>query len=184
VKYWVSERALCDPILPIRIGNVPVMPAHYWADRDITRSTVEPPLGSGPYRVAEFKVGRHVVWERVDDYWGRDLPVNRGRYNFDRVKFDYFKDQNIIFEAIKGDVIDVREETGPRRFHEEYDFPAARKGLFRKELVREGRPAGLWWPVFWNLRQPRFQDVRVREALWLLYDTRWLTRRLPTTPAG
>jgi microcin C transport system substrate-binding protein len=177
VKYWVSEQTLCDPILPIRIGNVPVMPAHYWKDKDITRSTVEPPLGSGPYRIGEFKVGRHVIWERVDDYWGRDLPVNRGRFNFEKVKFDYFKDQNILFEAIKGDVIDVREETGPRRFFEEYDFPAARKGFFKKELVREGRPAGLWWPVFWNLRQPRFQDIRVREALWLLYDTRWLNEK-------
>ena len=177
VKYWVEEQARCDPILPTRVGNVPVLPAHYWKDRDITKSTVEPPLGSGPYRIAEHKVGRHVIWERVEDYWGKDLPVNVGRFNFDRIKFDYFKDQNIIFEAIKGDVIDVREETGPRRFYEEYEFPAAQKGFFRKELVERSRPAGLWWPVFWNLRQPRFQDIRVREALWLLYDTRWLNEK-------
>jgi microcin C transport system substrate-binding protein len=177
VRYWVKPAARCDPILPIRLGNVPVLPAHYWADRDITRTTVEPPLGSGPYRIADFQVGRYVVWERVDDYWGRDLPVNRGRYNFDRIKFDYFKDQSVIFEAIKGNVIDVREETGPRRFFEDYDFPAARKGFFKTELIQEGKPAGLWWPVFWNLRQPRFQDIRVREALWLLYDTRWLNEK-------
>lgn len=177
VRYWVKEQARCDPILPIRLGNVPVMPAHYWQQRDITRTTVEPPLGSGPYRIGEYKVGRHVVWERVDDYWGADLPVNRGRYNFDRIKFDYFQDQSVIFEAIKGNVIDLREETTPRRFFEDYDFPAARRGFFRTELVREGRPAGLWWPVFWNLDQPRFQDVRVREALWLLYDTRWLNEK-------
>jgi microcin C transport system substrate-binding protein len=177
VKYWVKEQSRCDPILPIRLGNVPVMPAHYWKDRDITKSTVEPPLGSGPYRIGEYKVGRHVVWERVDDYWGRDLPVNKGRYNFDRIKFDYFKDQSVIFEAVKANLIDVREETGPRRFFEDYEFPAAEKGYFKTELVREGKPAGLWWPVFWNLRQPRFQDIRVREALWLLYDTRWVNEK-------
>jgi microcin C transport system substrate-binding protein len=177
VRYWVKEEARCDPILPIRLGNVPVLPAHYWRDRDITQTTVEPPLGSGPYRIGEYRIGRHLVWERVEDYWGRDLPVNRGRYNFDRIKFDYFKDQSVIFEAIKGNLIDIRQETGPRRFFEDYDFPAAQKGFFKTELVAEGRPAGLWWPVFWNLRQPRFQDIRVREALWLLYDTRWLNEK-------
>ncbi|MBX3705840.1 MAG: ABC transporter substrate-binding protein [Pseudomonadales bacterium] len=178
VRYWVAKGNEGDPVLPIRLGNVPVLPRHYWEGRDITATTIEPPLGSGPYRIGDFKVGRYVRYTRVEDYWGRDLPVNRGRYNFDSVKFDYFRDENIQFEAIKGNVIDLREETYPSRWAREYDFPAVRRGLFRTEKVEMDRPAGLWWPVFWNLRQPRFQDVRVREALWLLYDFPWVNSRM------
>jgi microcin C transport system substrate-binding protein len=174
VRYWVREHQRGDPVLPIRLGNVPVLPKHYWEHRDITATTIEPPLGSGPYRIADFKVGRYVRYERVPDYWGRDLPVNRGRYNFDSIKYDYYRDDNVQFEALKGHLIDAREENYPGRWTLEYDFPAVRRGHVRKERLDMDRPAGLWWPVFWNLRQPRFQDARVREALWLLYDFPWI----------
>lgn len=178
VRYWINEASRGDPILPTRISNIPVMPKHYWESRDITATTIEPPLGSGPYRIADFRIGRYVVYERVPDYWGRDLPVNRGRFNFDRLKFDYFRDDNIQFEALKANLIDLREETFPSRWARDYDFPAVRRGHFVTRRMEMNRPAGLWWPIFWNLEQPRFQDIRVREALWLLYDFEWLNRRM------
>jgi microcin C transport system substrate-binding protein len=114
-----------------------------------------------------------VVYERVEDYWGRDLPVNRGRYNFDELKWDYFRDDQVLFEAVKGHLIDIRDETVPSRWFRSYDFPAVEAGVFKKDLVRTSSPSGLWWPIFWNLRQPRLQDIRVREALWLVRDPEW-----------
>lgn len=175
-RVWVDPAYRGDPSLPQRLGVLPILPAHYWADRDVTRAGTEPPLGSGPYRVAEFKLGRQIVYERVDDYWGKDIPVNRGRYNFDQIVVDYFRDDQVQYEAVKGDLIDLREETVPPRWATGYDFPAVRAGAFKTELVQTLKPAGMWWPIFWNLRQPRFQDIRVREALWLLRDSAWLNR--------
>jgi microcin C transport system substrate-binding protein len=178
VRYWVREGMRGDPVLPTRLGNLPVLPEHYWRDRDVTATTVEPPLGSGPYRIADFAIGRYVRYQRVPDYWGRDLPVNRGRYNFDYVRYDYFRDEYVQYEGIKGGLVDLREENNPRRWALEYDFPAARRGLLRQELLDLDAPAGLWWPIFWNLRRERFQDPRVREALWLLYDFEWTNDKL------
>ena len=95
--------------------------------------------------------GRSVVYERVDDYWGRNLPSMKGRFNWRRVKFDHFRDSHVMLEAHKGDVLDVRQETIAKNWATQYDFPAVRAGLFRRELVHITRPWGLRWPVFWNL---------------------------------
>ena len=180
IRYWVRPESRGDPSLVFRIGTVPVFPKHYWEaeERDIAKVTLEPPLGSGPYRIKSFKAGRKITFERVPDYWGRELPVNTGRYNFDTIVFDYFRDDQVLYEAVKGDLIDIREETVPVRWETGYDFPAADKGIFNKELIKQLRPAGMWWPIFWNLRQERFQDVRVREALFLMQDGQWANRVL------
>ncbi|MEZ5557679.1 MAG: extracellular solute-binding protein [Pseudomonadales bacterium] len=177
VRYLVAESSRGDPILPRRLGIMPVIPKHYWAQRDVTRTTVEPPLGSGPYRIGEFSVGRWIEWQRVPDYWGRDLPVNRGRYNFDVIKVDYFRDDQVQTEAVKGNVIDVHLENVPSRWATAYDTPAKRAGVFKTDEFRLAKPAGLWWPIFWNMEQPRFQDIRVREALWLMNDFEWANRK-------
>ena len=95
---------------PFTLGSFSILPKHYWSDRDIEKTTVRAPLGSGPYRLARAEIGRLLVYERREDYWGRDLPVNKGRYNFQSVKFDYFADEQVMIEAHKGNVIDVREE--------------------------------------------------------------------------
>ena len=116
--------------------------------------------------------------ERVKDYWGADLPVNNGRYNFDTILFDYFRDESVMLESQKGDVIDIRTETVSKNWVTAYGFPAVKAGLFKKELVELSRPWGLWAPVMWNLDVERFQDIRVREALWLLSDFRWTNRVL------
>ena len=176
IRFRIREEARGDPLLPIQIGQVPIIPKHYWETRDISRTTVEPPLGSGPYRVGEFQVGRWIRWERVPDYWGQDLPVMKGRFNFDVLKYDYFADDRLKTEAVKGDVIDFHIENIPGYWERDYDTPAFRAGVFRQEWLPVKQPWGLWWPVFWNLDQPRFQDIRVREALWLVSDFIWLNR--------
>jgi microcin C transport system substrate-binding protein len=177
IKFWISEASRGDPILPIRFGVMPVFPKHYWETRDITKTTMEPPLGSGPYRVADFDPGRWVRYERVENYWGKDLPVSRGHNNFDTIKWDYFRDDQVKTESVKGYVVDILEENLPRRWATTYNFPAVQEGVFRAETSRLTKPAGLWWPMFFNLDQPRFQDIRVREALWLCADFIWYNRR-------
>jgi microcin C transport system substrate-binding protein len=176
-RYLVADFATGDPILPRRLGIMPVLPEHYWRDRDVTKTTVEPPLGSGPYRIGEFAIGRWIKWERVDDYWGRDLPINKGRYNFDTIKVDYFRDDQVQTEAFKGNVVDVHMENVAQTWATSYDTPAFRAGMFKKKEVGVLRPAGLWWPIFWNMDQERFHDPRVREALWLMSDFQWGNRR-------
>ena len=113
----------------------------------------------------------------MPDYWGRDLPINKGRYNFDTIKVDYFRDDQVQTEAVKGNAIDVHLENVPQRWATAYDFPPLHRGIFKKDEFTLSKPAGLWWPIFWNLEQKRFQDIRVREALWLMGDFEWGSRR-------
>lgn len=173
VRYLIDSPYHGDPVLPYRIGGVPVLPQHYWASRDPSKTSVEPPLGSGPYRIKDFKIGRWVEYERVADYWGADLPVNRGRYNFDTIKYDYFRDDQVRHEAVKSHVSDLREEEVPGRWFRSYETPAKEAGFFKQQAMKVSQPSGLWWPIFWNLRQERFQDIRIREALWLVRDSAW-----------
>ena len=181
----IGARELCfvtrpgaeiNPIMPFAYGGMPIHAKHYWAQRDISKTTIEPPLGAGPYRLKTMDFGRSLVYERVPDYWGEQIPVNRGRYNFNTVKFDYFRDENVMLEAHKGDVFDLREETVSKNWATQYTFPAAKAGVFKADLRYISRVWGLWWPVFWNLDRERFQDIRVREALWLLYDFPFINR--------
>ena len=180
-----GDRELCfvtradrapNPILPFVYGVMGILPRHHWMAHDISKTTTEPPPGSGPYRAEEANFGRTLTFRRVDDYWGRDLPVNRGRFNFDHLKYDYFRDENIMLEAQKADVVDVRQELTAKNWATGFGFPAAEQGLVKAELRKGTRVWGLWWPVYWNLDQPRFRDIRVREALWLLYDFNYVNR--------
>lgn len=174
--FVTREGAEINPIMPFAYGAAPIHARHYWRERDISKTTLEPPLGAGPYRLREFDLGRKLTFERVADYWGRDIPVNRGRYNFDVIKFDYFRDEHIMLEAHKADVIDLREETVSKNWTTEYEFPAVEAGMFKRELRYITRVWGLWWPIFWNQSRERFQDPRVREALYLLYDFQFINR--------
>jgi microcin C transport system substrate-binding protein len=119
-----------------------------------------------------------VTYDRVDDYWGRDIPVNKGRYNWDSVKYDYFRDNAIMVEAITGGVLDLQHEYVSKQWFNDYDFPAVKAGLFKKVLLDLDRPWGMDCPLVWNLDIERFQDIRVREALWLLHDFEWINRVL------
>ena len=165
-----------NPSLPFIIGEFSILPKHYWLDKDISKTSIYPPLGSGPYRLFEANLGRKVRYERVVDYWGANLPVNKGRYNFDTVEFDYFKDETVMAEAHRSGEFDVREEGVSKAWAKQYDFPAVKAGIFKKELRPLARVEGLWWPIFWNLEHPPLDDIRIREALWLLFDFEWTNR--------
>ncbi len=160
------------------VGNMYVLPAHYWEGREYGETTLEAPLGSGPYRIVAVDPGRKMEYALVDDYWGRDIPVMKGRFNFRRVVYDYFSDENVIHEAHKAGVVDARLEGVAKRWATGYDFPGVERGLFVKDLIETERPFGMVFGVVFNLRLPKFQDRRVREALALAYDFEWSNKVL------
>lgn len=163
--------------LPLIAGDMPILPKHWWEGRDFERTTLEPPLGSGPYRVAEFEAGRYVVLRRVEDYWGRNLPVNVGQNNFDMRRVDYFRDETVLRQALKAGVLDLRVENQAKAWALDYDTPAVRRGWLRKVEFPHQRPAGLQAFAF-NTRRPMFADRRVRKALGLAFDFEWTNRVL------
>ncbi len=163
--------------LPLILGQLPILPRHYWQERDFSATTLDKLLGSGPYRIAEVQPGRRIVYQRVEDYWGKDLPVKQGRHNIDRLIFDYYRDQTVALEAFKAGNLDFRLETSARQWATAYDFPAAKEGFVKKLEVPDGQPAGMQAYVI-NLRRDKFQDVRVREALNLAFDFPWLNKKL------
>lgn len=171
--------------LPHIMGDMPVLPRHWWEGtdangnaRNIDEPTIEPPLGSGPYRIAEFDVGQSVTWERVEDYWAAELPVRKGRFNFDRIHYTYFLDQNALWEAFKkGGISDTRAENISRRWMTEYIFPAVERGDVIKSAFAEESPQP-FQAYFLNVRREKFQDVRVRRALTLLFDFESMNKNL------
>lgn len=172
--------------LPQIVGQVLVMPEHWWEangpdgkPRDIGSSTLEPPMGSGPYRIKTFSPGRSVVFERVADYWGANEPVNVGQNNFDEIRYEYFRDTTVEFEAFKGDQFDWWSENVARRWATGYDFPAVGDGRVIKELFPEPyRSTGIMVGFVPNLRLKKFSDERVREALNYCFDFEELNRTL------
>ncbi len=163
--------------LPLITGQLPILPKHYWEDRQFDKTTLEPPLGSGPYRIQTFQPGRTITYARVHDYWGKDLPVNRGRHNFDRIRYDYYRDATVALEAFKAGEYDFRLENSSKDWATAYNVPAVREGLIQKKLIPHERPTGMQAYVF-NLRKPRFQDPRVRQALSYAFDFEWTNQNL------
>ncbi|NGO52007.1 extracellular solute-binding protein [Allomesorhizobium camelthorni] len=171
--------------LPHIMGDLVVLPKHWWegADasgkkRDITRPTLEAPLGSGAYRIESFKPGSQIVWARVPDYWAADVPVKVGRENFDRREYLYFQDDNAAWQAFtKGGYEDIQVENSSRRWMTQYNFPAVKDGdVIKKEFKST---AGVFMQAFaLNLRRPQFQDRRVRKALTLAYNFEYMNRTL------
>jgi microcin C transport system substrate-binding protein len=158
-----------NPELPLIIGELPVLPAHYWATRDFAKTTLEPPLGSGPYRVGDVQPGRSISYERVEDYWGKDLPTQIGRNNTDTIRIDYYRDRTIAREAFKGGNIDIWIENSAKEWATAFDIPAVREGEIIKADFPHQRTAGMQGFVF-NLRKPIFQDPRVRLAISQAFD--------------
>lgn len=163
--------------LPMILGQLPVLPKHWWAERDFSAGSLEPPLGSGPYRVAQVQPGRSISYERVKDYWGRELAVNRGFYNFDRLVFDYYRDNTVALQAFKAGQFDYWLETSAKNWATAYDVPAVRDGRLLKEEIANHNPTGMQGFIF-NIRKPLLQDRRIREALALLFDFEWTNRQL------
>ena len=163
--------------LPLIVGQLPILPKHYWATRDFGATTLEPPLGSGPYQIREFEAGRFTIRERVEDYWGRDLAVRRGMQNFQTIRTDFFRDATPIRLALKAGDIDYRLENQAKAWAEDYNVSVVEKGWLKKELVTNRRPTGMQAFVM-NTRREQFSDPRVREALALAFDFEWTNRNL------
>jgi len=159
------------------MGDLTVLPRHWWEGRDFARPSLDIPLGSGPYRVERFEPGRSVVYRRVEDYWGRDLNTRRGTSNFDTLRYEYFRDDTIAFEAFKAGQVDFRQENIARNWTGGYDFPAFRRGLVKREEIPHERPTGMQAFAL-NLRRPLFQDARVRRALLEVFDYEWLNANI------
>jgi microcin C transport system substrate-binding protein len=163
--------------LPQILGEMPVLSKAYWSGRDFSKTTLDPPLGSGPYEIAKLDAGRSIVYRRVADYWGADLPVNKGRYNFDTIRYDYYRDATVALEAFKAGQYDLRVENSSKDWATGYDCPALRAGLIKKVMIPNGLPTGMQGFGF-NLRRPIFQDPRVREALGYAFDFEWSNKNL------
>ncbi|PWB35752.1 ABC transporter substrate-binding protein [Pseudomonas sp. SDI] len=173
---FVFKRA-GNPLLILRLGEMPVLPAHYWRNRDFQATTFEPPLGSGPYRIAQVQPGRRLVFERVKDWWGKDLPVNAGKYNIDRVEYEFYRDADVAFEAFKAGEFDIYIEHQAKNWANGYTFPAVRRGEVIKAQIPHKIPTQTQG-LFMNSRRAAFADVRVRQALGLMLDFEWTNRAL------
>jgi peptide/nickel transport system substrate-binding protein len=180
----ISERAVRftfdaagDREIPMILGLMPILPKHKTNPDTFEQTTLEPPTGSGAYTVARVDVGRSITYKRNPDWWGANLPVARGRFNFDEIRVEYFRDAASLFEAFKAGEIDLRVEEDPGRWIEGYRFPAVTDGRVIKREFETGLPAGMSALVF-NTRRPVFQDARVRRAFILLFDAEWINRNL------
>ncbi|MDA9442070.1 bicyclomycin resistance protein [Bradyrhizobium sp. CCBAU 51745] len=164
-----------DREIPLILGLMPILPKHAVDVATFEETTLSGPIASGPYRVTAVKPGASVTLTRNPDYWGRDLPVNRGLFNFDEIRLDYYREANGQFEAFKRGLYDFRVENEPLRWHDGYDFPAAKSGEVIRDTFKPGVPQPSEFLVF-NTRRPVFADIRVRQALTLLFDFELVNR--------
>ena len=163
--------------LPLLMGLMPILPKHYFEGRTFETTTFDPLMGSGPYMIAEVKPGEFITYKKNPAYWGKDIPYNKGLWNFDSVRFDYYKDSNATFEAFKSGLADVRTEGDPIRWTTGYDFPAVKEGKITLEKIEQRSPAPASGFAF-NTRRKIFEDVRVREALVMAFDFEWANANL------
>ena len=165
--------------LPLIVGDLPILPKHYWEQEgnDITKSTLDPPLGSGPYRIVKFDAGRYYALERVENYWGRNLAVNKGINNFDTMRVDFFRDRIPIRLALKAGEIDYYFENTAKSWATEFDIPAVQSGWLVREIVEHSAPQGMQAYVM-NLRRHKFQDSRIRQAISLAFDFNWTNQKI------
>lgn len=170
--------------LPMIVGELTILPEHYWTGkdangnpRDIGKTTLEPPLGSGPYRISDVKAGRSLTLERVKDYWAKDLPVKKGQDNFDEIRYEYFRDTTVAFEAFKSDRLDFYSDTSSKNWATGYDVPPVKKKWIKRELVelKRGQPMQAF---VLNTRLDKFKDARVRRAFNQAFDFEWANKNL------
>jgi peptide/nickel transport system substrate-binding protein len=166
-----------DSELPLVIGLRPILKKADWEGVDFAQSSLRVPVGSGPYRIAAFEPGRSITFERNPDYWGRDLPINRGLNNFDTIRYEFFIDSGVLFQAFTAGELSVFREASPARWQEAYDFPAVASGAIVKAEIPHGRPSGMEGFVF-NTRRALFQDWRVRDALLHAFNYEFVNQTL------
>lgn len=165
-----------NPELPLIIGQLTILPQHYWQDKNFDETSLVPPLGSGPYKIGEVTAGRSVEYIRVPDYWGADLPINKGRFNFDHVTYDYYRDANVALEAFFAGQYDVRDENTAKLWATAYNVPQIKDGRIVKAEIKNQRPQGIQGFLY-NIRRPEFQDRKVREALSYAFDFEWSNKQ-------
>jgi len=175
VRYTFTGERTRD--LPLFVATLPIFSKAYYATRKFDASTLEPPLGSGPYAIADFKQGTYVRYKRRDDYWAKDLAVNSGRFNLDELRYEYFRDRTAELEALKAGAYDLREEFTSRDWATAYDIPQVHTGKLKLLNLPDDRPSGAQG-FFINLRREKFQDIRLREALDLAFDFEWTNKKL------
>jgi microcin C transport system substrate-binding protein len=163
--------------LPIIVAQLPVLSKAYYSKQPFEETSLKPPLGSGPYKIKDFKPGTYITYTRREDYWAKDLPVNRGRYNFDEIRYDYYRDRNIELEALLSGQFDFREEFSSGAWATRYDIPAVREGRLMTAVLPDQRPSGAQG-YFINTRRDKLKDPRVREALDLVFDFQWSNKKL------
>jgi microcin C transport system substrate-binding protein len=189
LKEMASAEAEANDVLRVRftpnrsrdlhlvVAGMPIFSEAYWKGRDFEASTLEAPLGSGPYKVGRFETGRFIEFERVPDYWAKDLPVMVGMNNFDRVRYEYFRDRTVAFEAFKNGTLNYHEEYTSRFWAQNYDFPAMREGRVKREEIAVDAPSPIQgW--YFNLRREQFRDPRVRESIGLVWDFEWTNQNI------
>lgn len=163
--------------VPLLVAGLPIFSQAYYATRPFDESSLDIPLGNGPYKVGRFEVGRYIELDRVKDWWGADLPVSRGFYNFDTVRFDFYRDRDVAFEGFTGRNYLFREEFTSRTWNTRYDFPAVVDGRVKRETLPDDTPSGAQgW--FLNTRREKFKDPRVREALGNAFDFEWTNKSI------
>ncbi len=165
--------------LPLILAEISVLPKHFWEkpENNFEAANLSFPLGSGPYRILSAEAGKQIIYERVKNYWAADLPVNKGRYNFDSRRYDYYRDQSVAIEALKAGEYDIRFENVAKNWAQAYDTQAVTSGKLKKESIRTKSPAGMQGYAF-NTRKPLFADRRVRKAIGYAMDFEWLNRNL------
>ncbi|MBS0232646.1 MAG: ABC transporter substrate-binding protein [Proteobacteria bacterium] len=175
VRYTFTGKLIRD--LPVLVAQLPILSKAYYTANPYEETSLKPPLGSGPYRIKSFNTGSSITYERRDDYWAKDLPVNKGRFNFDEIRLDYYRDRTIELEQLKSGGFDYREEFSSLAWATQYDIPAVREGRLIKELIPDRRPSGAQG-YFINTRRDKFNDPRVRAALDLVFDFEWSNKKL------
>jgi len=175
VKFTFAKNAGRE--LPITAGSMPILPKHYYDGRQFDKTTLDIPLGSGPYKVKQLDAGKSITYERVKNYWGANLPVNIGRNNFDILQYDYYLDDTVALEALKGGNFDIRLENVSKNWATAYNVPAVDEGRLIKYEVQHALPTGMQAFVF-NIRRNKFKDVRVRKALNYAFDFEWLNKKI------
>ena len=163
--------------LPLILAQMEVLPGHYWETRDTSVTSLDRPLGSGPYFIDDMEPGQFISYRRVDGHWSTDLPVNRGRWNFETIRFEYYRDRDVATEAFKAGEFDLRSENSARRWHTQYDFPAMNAGHVVKARIAHEIPRGMQG-FFFNTRREIFADPRVRQALAHAFDFEWTNKTL------
>jgi microcin C transport system substrate-binding protein len=163
--------------LPLIVGQLPILPKHVWDGRDFSKTTLEPPIGSGPYKVKSFDAGRSITFSRVRNYWGATIPVEIGQHNFDEIRFDYYRDSTVALEAFKSGEYDFRQENSSKIWATGYASPAFKKGFYKKQNIRHQNPTGMQGFIF-NTRKGFFKSPVLRKALAYAFDFEWTNKNL------